>query len=78
MVALSINSFLMLGAVTVLMHSRTTFRVIESVSRLQENARFALDALEPDIRMAGYFGLTSQANKGRRGWISASASAVAA
>jgi len=63
MVALSINSFLMLGAVTVLMHSRTTFRVMESVSRLQENARFALDALEPDIRMAGYFGLTSQANK---------------
>ena len=63
MVALSINSFLMIGAVTVLMHSRTAFRVTESVSRLQENARFALDALEPDIRLAGYFGLTSRANR---------------
>ncbi len=63
MVALSINSFLMVGAVTVLMHSRTAFRVVESVSRLQENARFALDALAPDIRMAGYFGLTSRAYK---------------
>ena len=63
MVALSIGSFLMIGAVTVFMQSRTTFRVTESVSRLQENARFVLDALEPDIRMASYFGLTSRSNK---------------
>jgi Tfp pilus assembly protein PilW len=38
--------------------SRATFRVTEAVSRLQENARFALDAIEPDIRMAHYWGLT--------------------
>ncbi|HEY5624173.1 MAG TPA: PilW family protein [Gammaproteobacteria bacterium] len=63
MVALSIGSFLMIGAVTVFMQSRTAFRVTESVSRLQENARFVLDALEPEIRMASYFGLTSRANK---------------
>jgi type IV pilus assembly protein PilW len=60
MVALAIGSFLMIGAITVFMQSRTTFRVNDSVSRLQENARFAIDALEPDIRMAHYWGLTSR------------------
>ena len=63
MVALSIGSFLMLGAVTVFMQSRTTFRINESLSRLQEDSRYALDAIEPDIRMASYFGLTSRPTK---------------
>lgn len=63
MVALAIGSFLLIGAVTVFVHSRTTFRVTESVSRLQENARFVLDAMEPDIRMAHYWGRTSRTNK---------------
>jgi Tfp pilus assembly protein PilW len=58
MVALAIGAFLMLGAVTVFMQSRTSFRVNETLSRLQENARFALEAMEPDIRMAHYWGLT--------------------
>jgi type IV pilus assembly protein PilW len=61
MVALAIGMFLMLGAVTVFMQGRTTFRVTESISRLQENARFALDAIEPDVRMARYWGLTNRA-----------------
>jgi prepilin-type N-terminal cleavage/methylation domain-containing protein len=63
MVALGIGSFLMLGAVTVFVESRATFRITESVARLQENARFALDRMEPDIRMANYWGLTTRANK---------------
>ncbi len=58
MVALAIGAFLMIGAITVFMQSRTTFRVTESLSRLQENARFALEAMESDIRMAHYWGLT--------------------
>ena len=60
MVALAIGAFLMIGAMTVFMQSRTTFRVTDSVSRLQETARFALDSLEPDIRMAQYWGLISR------------------
>lgn len=60
MVALAIGAFLMIGAMTVFMQSRTTFRVTESVSRLQETARFAIDALEPEIRMAQYWGLVSR------------------
>ena len=63
MVALAIGSFLMIGALTVYMHSRSSFRVNESISRLQENARFVLDVVEPDVRMASYFGLTSTSSK---------------
>jgi type IV pilus assembly protein PilW len=59
MVALAIGAFLMIGAVTVFMQSRTSFRITESVSRLQENARFVLDAVEPDVRMSHYWGLTN-------------------
>jgi Tfp pilus assembly protein PilW len=59
MVALAIGAFLMIGAITVFMQSRTTFRITESVARMQENARFALETIEPDIRMAHYWGLST-------------------
>jgi type IV pilus assembly protein PilW len=59
MVALAIGAFLMIGAITVFMQTRTTFRVTESLSRMQENARFAIDIIEPDVRMAHYWGLTT-------------------
>lgn len=62
MVALAIGMFLMIGAITILMQGRTTFQVSETMARLQENARFALDVLEPDIRMAHYWGLTTRPN----------------
>ncbi len=62
MVTLVVGSLIMLGAMTVFMQSRTTFRVNESVSRLQENARFVLDVVSRDVRMASYFGLTSRSN----------------
>jgi type IV pilus assembly protein PilW len=63
MVALAVGSFLLIGAITVFMQGRSSFRVNESVSRLQENARFVLDIMEPDVRMANYFGLTTRSNK---------------
>ncbi len=34
--------------------SRTTFRVGDSLTRLNENGRFAVDLLAEDLRMAGY------------------------
>ena len=40
-----------------------TFRLTESIARLQENGRFALDAIEPDIRMAHFWGLTTRTTK---------------
>jgi type IV pilus assembly protein PilW len=61
MVALAIGSFLIIGALTVFSQSRTTFRINESVSRLQENARFVFDVMEPEIRMANFWGLRTRA-----------------
>jgi type IV pilus assembly protein PilW len=57
MVALTIGSFLMWGAITVYSRSRTTYQVSEQVSRLQENARYAVSVIEPDLRLGNYWGL---------------------
>ncbi len=57
MVSMVIGLFLMLGAVTVYNQGRQNYTVNESVARLQENLRFALDVLEPDIRLAGFWGM---------------------
>ncbi|EMR4107557.1 PilW family protein [Stenotrophomonas maltophilia] len=56
MIALVISLVLMLGVVQVFMASQAASRLSEGASRVQENARFALDFLERDIRMAGYMG----------------------
>jgi type IV pilus assembly protein PilW len=63
MVAITIGAFLMTGAINVFTQSRATFRVNQSVSRLQENARFALATIEPDIRMASYYGLETRGSR---------------
>jgi Tfp pilus assembly protein PilW len=60
MVALVLGLFLIFGAVTIYSKSRTTYRTTEAVARLQETARYAFDAIEPDVRMASYWGLASR------------------
>ena len=48
---------IVLGAVAqVFATSRTTYKVTEGLSRLQENARFGMHFLTWDIRMAGFMG----------------------
>ncbi|HEY8521970.1 MAG TPA: PilW family protein [Gammaproteobacteria bacterium] len=61
MVALAVGTLLMLGAAELFVQGLRAFRVTESVARLHENARFALDVLESDVQMAGYFGLAAHA-----------------
>jgi type IV pilus assembly protein PilW len=56
MVAMVVGIFLMLGALTVFQQSRANFRVSDSVARLQENGRYVLDMMEPDIRVAKLWG----------------------
>jgi len=56
MVAVVIGTVLMLGVIQVFIASRTASRLAEGVARTQENARFAIDFLERDIRMAGHYG----------------------
>jgi len=60
MVALVVGSILIIGAISVFSNSRNTYRVNEIMSRLQENARFALDTVEPDVRAGGYWGLNNR------------------
>jgi type IV pilus assembly protein PilW len=56
MVALFIGAFLLVGALTIYANGRGTIEVTERISRLQENARYALELIEPDLRAAGYWG----------------------
>lgn len=56
MVTLVIGSFLMIGVVAIFSQSRNTYRTNDAVERMQENARFALDTVQPDIRLARNWG----------------------
>jgi len=57
MVAMTIGAVLLFGATQVYVNSQKSYGVNETVARLQENARYAMSILEPDIRMSGYWGL---------------------
>ena len=56
MIALTLGIFLVFGVIEVYVSSKQTYRSQDSLSRLQENARFALDTLVSDVRRAGYAG----------------------
>ena len=55
MVSVAVGALLLIGTITVFMQSKTGFTVNESLARLQENANYAFDVLEPEIRMAHYW-----------------------
>jgi type IV pilus assembly protein PilW len=57
MVALVISLVLIGGAIQVYVYSRKNYDVNEGVVRLQENARYAISIIEPDVRMANSWGL---------------------
>lgn len=59
MVALTIGSVLIAGAVYVYSQSHGTYRTNESIARLQEQGRYVLSMLEPEIELAGYYGFTN-------------------
>jgi type IV pilus assembly protein PilW len=56
MVSLVIGLFLTWGAIEVYLQSKGNYRSAEVITRLQENTRFALDTLEPDLRLASFWG----------------------
>lgn len=60
MISLTIGLVLILGAVTIYTGGRQNFQTFENVSRLQDDARFALDVLSPDVRLAGFWGRTNE------------------
>jgi len=59
LVALAISSVLIVGAVYMYSQSRSSFTVSETVARLQENGRYALSVIEPEIQLAGYYGFSN-------------------
>lgn len=56
MVALAIAGVLLLGLSQIFVGSKNVYRLQEGMSRVQENARFVLQYLESNVRMAGYLG----------------------
>ena len=61
LVAVTIGGILIFGATQVYVDSRNSYEVNEATARLQETARYALSVIEPDIRMANYWGLLKDA-----------------
>lgn len=60
MVGLALGLYLVAVAGSIYLGSKSGFNSQESVSRLQENARYASDLLSGDLRMAGFRGCPSQ------------------
>lgn len=56
MIALLIGLFLLTGLYQIFISSKQSYRLSDGQSRLQENARYALEVLSHDIRLAGYLG----------------------
>lgn len=59
MIAMTIGFIVLAGIGFVYLESRSSFRSMENLSRMQESARYALDMMARDIRMAGYRGCAS-------------------
>jgi type IV pilus assembly protein PilW len=57
LVAMVIGGLLIFGAAQAYVDSRNAYAVNETVSRMQETARYAMSVLEPEIRMSNYWGL---------------------
>jgi len=56
MIAMVIGLILLLGLVQVMSASRNAYQLSTGVARTQENARFAVDYIQRDLRMAGHMG----------------------
>lgn len=56
MIAMVIGLVLLLGLIQVLSASRRAYQLANGVARTQENARFAVDFIQRDLRMAGHMG----------------------
>lgn len=62
MVAMTIGLFLVLGATTLYINSKKTTDIDDAAARLQETARYAMSIIESDVRMASYWGLSSDSS----------------
>lgn len=56
LIALVLGTFLLAGVIQIFQNSQKTNRMLEGISRLQENSRFAMDFVSTDIRNSDYLG----------------------
>jgi len=56
MAALTIGLFLTWGAFEVYTRSKSNYRTSDATTRVLENTRYALETLEPDLRLTGFWG----------------------
>ena len=54
LIAMALGLLLTVGALQMMLSSQGLYRTTDSLSRIQESGRFALDFLAKDIRMGGY------------------------
>lgn len=59
MIAMTIGLIVLAGVGYLYVESRQAFRSMDNLSRMQESARYALEVMARDIRMAGYRGCAS-------------------
>jgi type IV pilus assembly protein PilW len=71
MVAVGISSSLIAGALFSYAEYRRVYSVSEVLARVQEQARFAMGTIEPDIELAGFYGFTNNPDSIR--WVRGSA-----
>ena len=62
MIAATLGLLILAGAISMLVSNKRIYTEQDEMGRLQENARFALDLLIRDIRMAGYAGCAGDVN----------------
>lgn len=67
LVALGVSSMLLLGVFASSQQLRHAARAADNLHRLEERARFVVDLLRADIRLAGFWGLHSDPQAVRRG-----------
>lgn len=61
LVAVTIGMLLMTGAISIFLSNKHTYEITDDLSRLQENARYAIATMAKDIRMVGFFGCADNA-----------------
>lgn len=59
MVALTISLILLAGVLTIMSSSKRTYVLQDQLGQLQENARFVIDDISYNLRMAGFYGCSN-------------------
>lgn len=76
MVAMVIGLVILAGTLVVYEKARDIYSANDQLARLQENARYAMNIIESDVRMANYWGLMSRSSFVENGSCSSSPSGI--